>query len=174
MFSFNKLCSNTIPAGTYKAQITDVNFKTSSTGESSNDLVVHITITDGAYAKKNIIDTIYEKAFSFRLKPFLTACGVDMSREFNTAKELYEYGIKSAKGKNVLVEIIVKPYNGTDYNNVKSYMPLPGSTTSVEDVIAEFNTPMESLSNTPNLGDIPDLNDMEAPVADVSDEDLPF
>ena len=174
MFSFNKICSNVIPEGTYKAQITEVNFKTSSTGESSNDLVVRLTIVDGAYAKKVLVDTIYEKAFSFRLKPFLTACGVDMNREFATAKELYEYGIKSAKGKMVLVEVIVKPYNGTDYNNVKSYASLPGSTTSLDDVMEEFNTPMESLTEKPTLGDIPDLSAMEAPIVEVTDDDLPF
>ena len=173
-FSFNKICSNVIPEGTYKAIITDVSFKTSSTGESSNDLVIRLTIAEGAYAKKTLMDTIYEKAFSFRLKPFLTACGVDMNREFATAKELYEYGIKSAKGKTVLVEIIVKPYMGTDYNNVKSYSALPGSTTSLDDVMKEFDTPMESLTEKPTIGDIPDLSEMEAPVAEVSDDDLPF
>lgn len=173
-FSFNKICSNVIPEGTYKCLITDVSFKTSGTGETSNDLVVRLTIADGAFAKKTLIDTIYEKAFSFRLKPFLTACGIDMSREFATAKELYEYGIKSAKDKTVLAEIVVKPYNGVDYNNVKSYSALPGSTTSLDDVMEEFDTPMESLTEKPTIGDIPDLASMEAPVAEVSDDDLPF
>ena len=51
-FSFNKICSNVIPEGTYKVQVTDVKFKTSSTGETSNDLVVHLTIVDGACAKR--------------------------------------------------------------------------------------------------------------------------
>ena len=173
-FSFNKVCSNVIPEGTYKAIISDVKFRTSSTGETFNDLQVHLTIADGAFAKKTLIDTIYEKAFSFRLKPFLNACNVDMSREFATAKELYEYGINSAKGKTVLVEVIIKPYAGVDYNNVKSYAPIPGSTTSLDDVMEEFNAPMEALTEKPTIGDIPDLSEMEAPVAEVSDDDLPF
>jgi hypothetical protein len=172
-FSFNRLCSNVIPEGTYKAQITDIKFKTSSTGETSNDLQIHLTITEGEFAKRVVIDTIYEKAFSFRLRPFLIACGIDMNREFASAKELYEYGIKSAKGKIVLVTITVRPYNGADYNNIKDYAQLPGSTTSVEDVMAEFSTPA-TTPDKPRLDDIPDLGAMESPVADVSDEDLPF
>jgi hypothetical protein len=173
-YSFNKVCSNTIPEGNYKAQVTDVKFKTSSTGESSNDLVVHLTITDGAYAKKVIVDTIFEKTFSWRLKPFLIACGIDMNKEFTSAKELYEYGIRAAKGKTVLVNIIIRPYNGVDYNNVKDYAPIPGSTTSVDDVMAEFEAPMSVISDKPTVDEIPDLGAMEAPVASVSDDDLPF
>lgn len=174
MFSFNKICSNVIPAGTYKAEITEIKFKTSSTGESLNDLQVKYTILEGAYAKRILAETISEKAFSFKLKPFLTACQIDMNREFNTAKELYEYGIRAAKGKIINIDVVVKPYNGVDYNNVNNYSPLPSSTTSVEDVMAEFDAPMESVTEKPTLGDIPDLGAMEAPIADVSDADLPF
>lgn len=171
-FSFNKLCSNVIPEGVYKAQITDIKFKTSATGETSNDLQIHLTIVEGVFAKKVIIDTIYEKAFSFRLKPFLTACGVDMHKEFASAKELYEYGIRAAKGKTVLVTVIVKPYNGVDYNNVKDYAMLPGSTTSIDDVMMEFGG--STTPDKPRLDDIPDLSNMEAPIANVSDDDCPF
>ena len=42
-YSFNKVCSSVLPKGTYKVQITDIKFKTSSTGISSNDMVVHYT-----------------------------------------------------------------------------------------------------------------------------------
>jgi hypothetical protein len=173
-FSFNRICSNTIPEGRYKAQVTDVKFKTSSTGEASNDLQIHLTITEGAYAKKVIVDTILEKVFSWRLKPFLMACGIDMNKEFSSARELYEYGIRSAKGKTVLVDIVVKPYNGVDYNNVKDYAALPGSTTSVDDVMAEFDTPVGAMPSKPTVADVPDLSEMESPIADISDEDIPF
>ena len=173
-FSFNKICSNTIPEGKYKVQVTDVKFKTSSTGASSNDLVVHLTIVDGECAKRVVQDTILEKTFSWRLKPFLTACGIDMNREFTSARELYEYGIKSAKGKIILADIIIKPYNGQEYNNIKDYAPLPGSTTSVEDVMAEFDTPMSTVSDKPTVDEIPDLGEMDSPVASVSEDDYPF
>ena len=172
-FSFNKVCSNVIPAGTYKVIVTDIKFKTSSTGESSNDMQVFLTIAEGDHAKRTLIDTIYEKAFSWRLKPFLTACGIDMNREFSTAKELYEYGIRAAKGKTILAEITVRPYNGVDYNNVKDYAPLPGSTTSVDDVLNEFD--INVAPSKPRLDDIPDLTeDVESPIAEVSEDDLPF
>ena len=174
MYSFNKLCSNVIPAGTYKAEITEIKFKTSSTGEALNDLAIKYTILEGTYAKRVVAETISEKAFSFKLKPFLTACNIDMNREFNTARELYEYGIKSAKGKVINIDVVVSPYNGVDYNNVKGYSPLPSSTTSVEDVMAEFNTPMEAVSEKPTLQDVPVLDEIEAPIANVSDDDLPF
>jgi hypothetical protein len=102
------------------------------------------------------------------------ACGIDMNREFTSARELYEYGIKAAKGKIILADIIIKPYNGQEYNNIKDYAPLPGSTTSVEDVMAEFETPMSAVSSKPTVDEIPDLGDMDSPVASVSDDDLPF
>lgn len=140
-FSFNKVCSNTIPAGTYKVQISDIKFKTSGTATSGNDMVVHYVIVDGPYAKRTLIDTLYEKAFSFRLRPFLKAVGVDMNREFSTARELYEYGIKEATGKTLMVTVTIRTYNGNEYNNITDFIPLPGSTTSEEDVLAEFATP---------------------------------
>jgi hypothetical protein len=172
--SFNRLCSNAIPEGRYKAQVTDVKFKTSATGETSNDLQVHLTILEGEYAKRVVVDTILEKVFSWRLKPFLMACNIDMNKEFASARELYEYGIKAAKGKTILVDVVIKPYNGVDYNNIKDYAALPGSTTSVDDVMAEFETPVQAMSAKPTVADIPDLAEMESPIADISDDDCPF
>lgn len=138
-YSFNKICSNLIPTGKYKVQVTDVKFKTNSTGESSKDIVVTYTIVDGPLAKKTIQDTIYEKAFSFRLKPFLTACKIDMAREFATIEELYNYGIKEAQGKIILIDVTIRTYNGKEYNNVAAMYPLPGSTTSSADVLESFD-----------------------------------
>lgn len=139
MYSFNKVCSNIIPVGSYKAQITDIKFKTSGTGVEGYDMQVTYTISEGPYAKRVLIDTIYEKAFSFRLMPFLKACGIDTAREFATAKELYNYGVKEALNKFVLIEVNTREYNGNTYNNIKSISPIPGSTTTPEDVLNEFN-----------------------------------
>ena len=63
-YSFNKLTNNIVPAGTYKAVIREVSFKTSASGETKNDLVVRLSIVEGTYDKKNLMDTIYEKAFT--------------------------------------------------------------------------------------------------------------
>lgn len=163
-FSFNKVCSNTIPAGTYKVQISDIKFKTSGTSTSGNDMVVHYVIVDGPYAKRTLVDTLYEKAFSFRLKPFLKAVGVDMNREFATAKELYEYGIREATGKILMVTVTVRTYNGNEYNNIQDFIPLPGSTTSEEDVLAEFASPA-------TVPEHPTVEDLPFDVADPSDAD---
>lgn len=176
-FSFKKVCSNVIPVGTYKAQITDIRFKESGDKSTHFNMEVHYSISDGPYAKRTIIDTIYEKAFAFRLKPFLTAIGADLNREFETARELYDYGIRQAKGKFVMLEVGIRTYNGNEYNEVKGWAPIPSSSTTADDVMAEFDvSPAEMLPKTPRLSDFPDetASDDFTPIADVDDVDLPF
>lgn len=174
-FSFNKVCSNTVPKGTYKAQITDIKFKTSSSSETSYDMEVKYTIAEGTFAKRIITDFMSEKAFSFRLKPFLTAVGADLNREFDSAKELYEYGITTAKGKFLMIEVGTRTYNGNEYNNIVTWAPLPGSSTSVEDVLNEFEASPEFVPERPTVSDIPDVSsDDTEPVADIADDDMPF
>lgn len=176
-FSFKKVCSNVIPVSTYKAQITEIKFKESGDKSTQYNMEVHYSISDGPYAKRTVVDTIYEKAFAFRLKPFLTAIGADLNREFETAKELYDYGIRQAKGKFVMLEVGIRTYNGNEYNEVKGWAPIPSSSTTAEDVMAEFDVnPAEMLPKTPRLMDIPELSNDEdfTPIADVDDVDLPF
>ena len=173
-FSFNKVCANTIPKGTYKAQVTDIKFKTSSSSETSYDMEVKYTIAEGTYAKRTVTDFMSEKAFSFRLKPFLTAIGADLNREFDSMKELYEYGITTAKGKFVMVEIGTRTYNGNEYNNILNWAPLPGSVTSVADVLDEFETSPNLTPDKPTIADIPDIDSTMEPMAEVTDDDMPF
>lgn len=167
-YSFDKVCRNTLPKGTYKLQITDIDFKTSGTKDTGHDMVIRLTVVEGTMAKKTLVDTIYENAFGFRLKPFLKAAGVDTSREFASAVELYNYGIKEAKGKIVMAEIDTRTYNGNEYNNIKSYAPVAGSTTSVDDVIAEFATDPNLTKEAPKVTDLPDVKNED------SDEATPF
>lgn len=175
-FSFKKVCSNVVPVNTYKAQITEIKFKESSDKATQYNMEVRYTIVDGPFAKRTITDIIYEKAFSFRLKPFLTAIGVDFNREFETSKELYDYGIRQAKGKMVMLDIGIKTYNGNEYNEVKGWAPIPSSTTTAEDVMAEFDVnPTEILPKAPRLSDFPDETSEDfTPIADVEADDLPF
>lgn len=174
-FSFNKVCSNVIPKGTYKAQITDIKFKTSSSAETSYDMEVKYTISEGTYAKRTLTDFMSEKAFSFRLKPFLTAIGADLNREFSSMKGLYEYGISTAKNKFVMIEVGTRTYNGNEYNNIVTWAPLPGSATSVDDVLNEFETSPELTPAKPTVADIPDISSDDAePMAEVTDDDMPF
>lgn len=140
--NFNDLCSNVLPDGTYKVMINDIKIKRSTKNENGNDLQVNYTITEGPLAKRTLIDTIYEKSFSFRLKPFLEACGIDTAREFASTKELFDYGINNAKGKIIMIELGSRVYNGVKYNDIKGFSALPGSTTSadeVADLVSKFN-----------------------------------
>lgn len=171
-FSFNKVCSNVIPKGTYKAQITDIKFKTSSSSETSYDMEVRYAISEGTYAKRTLVDFISEKAFSFRLKPFLTAIGADLNREFSSIKELYEYGISTAKNKFVMIEVGTRTYNGNEYNNIVTWAPLPGSSTSIDDVLNEFDSSPELTPEKPTVADIPDIS--IEPTIEVQDDDMPF
>ena len=175
-FSFNSVCRSTLPKGTYKVQVTDIKFKTSSTGIVSNDMVVTYTVSEGPYVKRTTSETISEKAFSFKLKPFLQAVGVDCAREFKTAKELYEWGIKETKNKFLLIDLDVREYNGVEYNNVKDYKAIPGSTTTSAEVLAEFDTAPNLMPEKPTLDDIGVMppEDVSAPQIDVADDDLPF
>lgn len=176
-FSFNNVCRNTLPAGTYEVQISEVKIKGKPEQGVNYNLEVHYTVTKGAYAKRTLIDTIFEKSFSFRLKPFLSAIGIDFNREFDTTKELYEYGAKMAKGKTILVDVGERTYNGNVYNEVKSWSPMPSSTTSVEDVISEFATNPDVMPKAPRIDDIPPAPSFDgdyAPIAEIVEEDFPF
>lgn len=137
-YSFNDLCSNLIPSGKVKVQVTDLKFKVSSTGESSNDILTTYTIVEGPSAKKTYTETFYERAASFRLKPFLLACKVDMNRSFATKEELYQFGLAEAKGKIIMVDMGIKVYNGKQYNEITNYYPLPGSVSTADEALAEF------------------------------------
>jgi hypothetical protein len=168
--NFNSICSNIIPAGTYKAVVTDAKFRMSATGEASKDIVVTYTIAEGPMAKRTLMDTIYEKAFSFRLRPFLQACKVDMNREFASAEDLFQYGLKEAKGKTLTIEIGVRAYNGRDYNDVKSWSPLAGSTVSVEDVLKDFGDVSEPKADAvKEQAEEPILTDIN-----ITEDELPF
>lgn len=134
MQSFKTLCSNLIPVGKYKAQVTDIKF---AAGGSKNILVT-LTIAEGPYAKRVHLENIPEKAYSFRLMPFLKACKVDVNREFATAEELFKFGFASAKGKTIVIDMAIRTYNGQEYNNISDFAPLPDSTVSAGEVTEAF------------------------------------
>ena len=164
-FSFKNVCSNLIPVGKYKAQVTDIKF---AAGGSKNILVT-LTIAEGPYAKRVHIENIPEKAYSFRLMPFLKACKVDIDREFATAEELYKFGFASAKGKIIVIDMGIRTYNGQDYNNVTDFSPIADSTVSADAVTEAFGTTpevkgnsiegmVEEETNSPDLDDEPSLD----------------
>ena len=177
-FSFKSLCSNLIPAGKYKAIVTDIKF---AAGGSKNILIT-LTISEGPYAKRVHMETIPEKAYSFKLMPVLKACKVDVDREFATAEELFKFGFAAAKGKTVVIDMGVRIYNGQEYNNVSDFSPLPDSTVSAEEVAISFGEEpevkgsvldgkVEEEINVPDL-DIADNPGTEEPTLDINLDDL--
>lgn len=168
-FSFNKLLSTIVPAGTYKVVIDDIKFKTGKAGEETSDIFIVFKIIEGAYAKRTVLHTMYEKAFSFRLPGFLKAAKVDMGREFPTAKELYAYGIKESKGKIMNIEVGVRTYNGNDYNDVLKFIPSTSSTTTVADVTKQFG----NIDLRPTLNKVA-KPDVEETAEEIKDDELPF
>jgi hypothetical protein len=159
-FSFKNLTSNVLPAGIYQVVLDDIKFKTSSSGESTQNLVCVFKVAKGPHAGRTLVHTIYEKAFSFRLGGFLRAAEVDMNKEFTTVQELYEYGIKAAKGKQLNIEVTIRPYNGVDYNDVAKFMPMTTSSTSAKDIADAFSD-VKIPAKTPKTKE------------EVVDEDLP-
>lgn len=164
--SLGELCSNLIPSARVKVQVTDLKFKVSATGEASNDIVATYTILEGPAAKRTYVETFVEKAASFRLKPFLIACKLDMNREFGTKEEMYQFLLKEAKGKVIMVDMGRKTYNGKEYNEIKDYFPLPESKTTAGAAIEEFGTEVTAK------GEVPAAT-VEAPAATVVDDPLP-
>lgn len=174
-YSFRKVCSNTIPKGTYKMEVTDIKFKASASGDTSYNMEVKYTVVEGEHSKRVVTDFMSEKAFSFRLKPFLSALGIDFNREFETARELYEYGIREAKGKMLMVTLGIRTYNGNEYNSVDTWAPLPGSSTTVDDVLNEFGSTPDLTPDKPTVADLPNVSDDTEQIVDItSEDDMPF
>ena len=176
-FSFKSVCSNLIPVGKYKAQVTDMKFAAGG----SKSILVTLTIMEGPYAKRVHIETIPEKAYSFRLMPVLKACKVDIEREFGTAEELYKFGFASAKGKTIMIDMGVRTYNGQEYNNVSDFSPLPDSTVSADEVAKSFGTEPEVKPNIEDMVEVTGNNLASESVAsepsldvDLDDIDSPF
>ena len=154
-FSFKNLTSNVLPAGIYQVIIDDIKFKTSASGETSQNLVIVFKVTKGPHTNRTLVHTIYEKAFSFRLGGFLRAAEVDMNKEFPSVQDLYEYGIKAAKGKQLNIEVTIRPYNGVDYNDVAKFIPLTSSSTTAKDIANAFAdvAPKKEVKPTAELKD---------------------
>lgn len=152
-FSLKSLCSNVLPAGTYKVVVEDIKQKVVE-GVTTSDLQINYRVTEGSQKGKGIVETIGEAAFNFKLAPFAKAAGLDFDREFATKDELLAYTIKAAKSAVIMVEVVVKVYNGNEYNNIKSYSALPGSSTTADEVLKELNLE-EIKGEKPHLDDIP-------------------
>lgn len=177
-FSFNKYCSDVLPAGKYKAIVTAAKFRMGADGGATKDIAVTYTIAEGPHAKRVVSDTIFEKAHSFRLRPFLQACKVDTNREFGSMEEMFQYGLKEVAGKSIIIDVSVRTYNGREYNNVDGWSPIAGSTTSIDDVIADFGENPEVKAAKPEepVAAKPTAEASSEPKLefDLREDDLPF
>lgn len=178
-YSLKSLCSNLIPTGKYKAVVTDMKFAAGG----SKSIQVTLTIAEGPYAKRVHIETIPEKAYSFRLMPVLKACKVDVDREFATAEEMYKFAFVACKGKTVMLDMGVRTYNGQEYNNVTDFSPLPDSTVSADEVVASFGENPEVtapaiadvVEEETNINSDPAESSSEEPSLDIDlDVESPF
>lgn len=154
-YSFKNLLTNVVPKGTYKFSVEKMEFVPSTKDPSIYNAKVTLRITEGTQAKRTVLDTI-STAFPTKLSAFLKAAGVDMAKEFATMQEMYAYGIKEAVGKTLMADISIRKYNGNDYNQVDDYKPLPGSSTSAEDVLKTFGdvSGVEMAPAKPTLEDL--------------------
>ncbi len=167
-FSLKSLCSNVLPAGTYKAVVEDIKFK-SVGGTTTRDLQINYRVADGAQKGKTLIETLPENFFPSKLAPFAKAIGLDMNREFSTVDEVLNYVVKSAKGSSLMIEVVIKVFNSNEYNNVKSYAALPGSSTTTEDVLEDFKIdPIKG--EKPHIDDLPFDETPETPGTEPSIE----
>ena len=105
-----------VPAGTYHAEVSDFEEKTSKAGNAM--FVIYLEIIEGAHAGQQIIDRLpqTEKAM-FRSAAFLQALGVKI------AKKKIALNPRSLIGRPV--DIVVEdgePYNGRVKSEVREYL----------------------------------------------------
>lgn len=124
--NYRETGSAQVPAGTYRARVTDFEETESKAGNAM--FVVYLEITSGPYAGKQIIDRLpqTEKAM-FRSAAFLQALGVKI------AKKRIALNPKSLIGRPV--DILVEdgePFNGRVKSEVREYLRATKPATKAE------------------------------------------
>ena len=105
-----------VPAGTYRAEVSDFEETTSKAGNSM--FVVYLEITEGPHAGQQIVDRLpqTEKAM-FRSAAFLQALGVKIAKK--------KIALNPRSLINRPVDIVVEdgePYNGRVKSEVREYL----------------------------------------------------
>ena len=161
-----------VPAGTYRAEVSDFEETTSKAGNAM--FVVYLEIIEGAHAGQQIIDRLpqTEKAM-FRSAAFLQALGVKI------AKKKIALNPRSLIGRPV--DIVVEdgePYNGRVRSEVREYLratklaeskPASADPMADEDEIASPSPAAEPAKPAPVEEDAVEL-DVDA--LDIDDLDL--
>lgn len=163
-----------VPAGTYRAEVSDFEETTSKAGNAM--FVVYLEITSGPHAGQQIIDRLpqTEKAM-FRSAAFLQALGVKI------ANKRISLNPKSLIGRPV--DILVEdgePYNGLVKSEVREYLratkpaeskPAAADPMADEDEIADPAPAAEPAK--PELGaTVEDAVELDVDALDIDDLDL--
>lgn len=122
-----------VPAGTYRAEVSDFEETTSRAGNTM--FVIYLEITEGAHAGQQIIDRLpqTEKAM-FRSAAFLQALGIKI------AKKKIALNPRGLIGRPV--DIVVEdgePYNGRVKSEVREYLRAtkPAKAEPADDLMAD-------------------------------------
>ena len=162
-----------VPAGTYRAEVSDFEETTSKAGNAM--FVVYLEITQGAHAGQQIIDRLpqTEKAM-FRSAAFLQALGVKIAK-----KKKIALNPRSLIGRPV--DIVVEdgePYNGRVRSEVREYLRAtkPAKAEPADDPmageIAELaDGPAEPAKPSP-VEDVEDAVELDVDALDIDDLNL--
>ena len=161
-----------VAPGTYHAEVSDFEEKTSKAGNAM--FVVYLEITEGAHAGQQIIDRLpqTEKAM-FRSAAFLQALGVKI------AKKKIALNPRSLIGRPV--DIVVEdgePYNGRVKSEVREYLRAtkPAKAESKDDPMAdeidEIDEPAEAPAKPAPAEDVEDAVEFDVDDLDIDDLDL--
>lgn len=161
-----------VPAGTYRAEVSDFEETTSKAGNAM--FVIYLEITDGPHAGQQIIDRLpqTEKAM-FRSAAFLQALGIKI------AKRKIALNPKSLIGRPV--DIVVEdgePYNGRVKSEVREYLRAtrPAKAEPEDDPMAdEVDEPAEVPAEPakPELdATVEDAVELDVDELDINDLDL--
>lgn len=160
-----------VPAGTYRAEVSDFEETTSKAGNVM--FVVYLEIIDGPHAGQQIIDRLpqTERAM-FRSAAFLQALGVKI------AKKKIALNPRALIGRPV--DIVVEdgePYNGRVRSEVREYLratkPAKAKAEPEDDPMAdEIDEPAEAPAKPAQVENVEDAVELDVDDLDIDDLDL--
>lgn len=158
-----------VPAGTYRAEVSDFEETTSKAGNTM--FVIYLEITDGPHSGQQIIDRLpqTERAM-FRSAAFLQALGVKI------AKKKIALNPRSLIGRPV--DIVVEdgePYNGRVKSEVREYLRAtkPAKAEPENDPLGdEIDERVEAPDKPTSAEDVEDAVELDVDALDIDDLDL--
>nr|DAX53557.1 MAG TPA: Protein of unknown function (DUF669) [Caudoviricetes sp.] len=164
--NYKDTSSTHVPAGTYRAEVTDFQETTSKAGNMM--FVIYLEITEGPHAGQQIIDRLpqTEKAM-FRSAAFLQALGVKI------AKRKIALNPKSLLGRPV--DIVVEdgePYNGRVKSEVREYLRATKPAKSEPAAADPLADDVEEAAKPKLDATVEDAVELDVDALDIGDLDL--